>query len=87
MAGEGRELDMGTAMNATPEDSDAACFAGAMNITAEAKANRAVRTNLTDAGLQPYPFQWWHFSLGDRYWALMQGQPAAQYGPTTWPRN
>ncbi|MBK6044636.1 M15 family metallopeptidase [Streptomyces sp. MBT55] len=85
---DGRELDMGTAMNATPEDSDGACFADATNIPAAAKANRAVLTTaLTDAGLQPYPFEWWHLSLGDRYRALMQGQPAALYGPTTWPRN
>ncbi|MGW8490277.1 M15 family metallopeptidase [Streptomyces sp. NPDC055886] len=57
-------------------------------MTAEAKANRAVLTTvLTDAGLQPHPFEWWHFSPGDRYWALMQGQPAALYGPTAWPRN
>ncbi|MFI1784556.1 M15 family metallopeptidase [Streptomyces rubiginosohelvolus] len=88
VAAEGRELDMGTAMKATPEDSDAPCFAGATNITAEAKANRAVLTTaLTDAGLQPNPFEWWHFSLADRYGALMQGQPTALYGPTTWPRN
>ncbi|MET8838858.1 hypothetical protein ABZW67_01990 [Streptomyces rubiginosohelvolus] len=44
-------------------------------------------TVLTDAGLQPNRFEWWHFSLGDRYGALMQGQPAALYGPTTWPWN
>ncbi|WP_098011699.1 M15 family metallopeptidase [Streptomyces sp. sk226] len=82
----GRELDMGTAMNATPQDSDGACFADATNIPAVAKANRAVLTTaMTDAGLQPYPFEWWHFSLGDRYWALMQSRPAALYGATAWP--
>ncbi|MFJ7416232.1 M15 family metallopeptidase [Streptomyces sp. NPDC098077] len=83
---DGRELDMGTAINTTPEDSDGACFADAANITASAKANRAVLTTaMAAAGLQVYPFEWWHFSLGDRYWALMQGRPAALYGPTAWP--
>ncbi|MFI8195247.1 M15 family metallopeptidase [Streptomyces sp. NPDC085942] len=58
---DGRELDMGTAMNATPEDNDGACFAGATNLAAAAKANRPVLTTaMTDAGLQPYPFEWWH---------------------------
>jgi D-alanyl-D-alanine dipeptidase len=27
--------------------------------------------------------EWWHWSYGDRYWALTTGAPAAQYGPTT----
>jgi zinc D-Ala-D-Ala dipeptidase len=27
--------------------------------------------------------KWWHRSDGDRYWALITGAPAAQYGPTT----
>lgn len=81
----GRELDMGTALNANPEDSEGACFAGATNITASAKANRAVLTTaMAVAGLQVYPFEWWHFSLGDRYWALMHEQPAALYGPMPW---
>jgi D-alanyl-D-alanine dipeptidase len=28
-----------------------------------------------------YPTEWWHWSYGDRYWALMTGAPAALYGP------
>jgi D-alanyl-D-alanine dipeptidase len=27
------------------------------------------------------PTEWWHWSYGDRYWALMTGAPAALYGP------
>jgi D-alanyl-D-alanine dipeptidase len=26
-----------------------------------------------------YPTEWWHWSYGDRYWALMTGAPAARY--------
>ncbi|MYT82412.1 D-alanyl-D-alanine dipeptidase [Streptomyces sp. MnatMP-M77] len=82
----GRELDMGTAINANPEDSDGACFTAATNISRTARANRAILTTAVHtAGLQVYSFEWWHFSLGDRYWALIQGQPAALYGPTGWP--
>ncbi len=27
------------------------------------------------------PTEWWHWSYGDRYWALVTGAPAALYGP------
>ncbi|MFI6544439.1 M15 family metallopeptidase [Streptomyces prunicolor] len=79
---DGRELDMGTPMNANPEQSDGACYTGADNITAEAAAHRAVLGKaLGTAGLVNYPTEWWHWSYGDRYWALMSGAPAALYGP------
>jgi D-alanyl-D-alanine dipeptidase len=36
---------------------------------------------LTGVGLVNYPERWWHWSYGDRYWALVTGAPAALYGP------
>ncbi|MFD5405514.1 M15 family metallopeptidase [Streptomyces griseorubiginosus] len=82
VSADGRELDLGTALNANPEESDGACYTGAGNITEEAKANRAVLGEaLTAAGLVNYPTEWWHWSYGDRYWALETGAPAALYGP------
>jgi D-alanyl-D-alanine dipeptidase len=79
---DGRELDLGTAMNANPEESDGACYTGAGNISEEARANRAVLGGaLSAAGLVNYPTEWWHWSYGDRYWALETGAPAALYGP------
>ena len=36
---------------------------------------------LRGAGLVNYPTEWWHWSYGDRYWALVSGAPAAMYGP------
>jgi len=36
---------------------------------------------LGGAGLVNYPTEWWHWSYGDRYWALMTGAPAALHGP------
>ncbi|MFJ5303108.1 M15 family metallopeptidase [Streptomyces sp. NPDC088350] len=78
----GRELDMGTPMNANPEQSDGACYTDADNITAEARAHRAVLGKALGAvGLVNYPTEWWHWSYGDRYWALATGAPAALYGP------
>ncbi|MER5452848.1 M15 family metallopeptidase [Streptomyces sp. NPDC002764] len=79
---DGRELDLGTPMNASPEQSDGACYTGAGNIGAEARTHRAVLGEaLGAAGLVNYPTEWWHWSYGDRYWALATGAPAALYGP------
>ncbi|MEU6820746.1 M15 family metallopeptidase [Streptomyces atriruber] len=79
---EGRELDLGTRMNADPEESAGACYTGAANISAEARAHRTILgTALTGAGLVNYPTEWWHWSYGDRYWALASGAPSALYGP------
>ncbi|MGY6020123.1 M15 family metallopeptidase [Streptomyces spinosirectus] len=78
----GRELDLGTPMNADPERSDGACYTDAANISAGARANRELLGRvLGAAGLVNYPTEWWHWSYGDRYWALMTGAPAALYGP------
>jgi D-alanyl-D-alanine dipeptidase len=40
---------------------------------------------LATAGLINYRTEWWHWSYGDRYWALMTNQPAALYGPRSLP--
>ncbi|MFB7337110.1 M15 family metallopeptidase [Streptomyces adustus] len=78
----GRELDMGTRMNATPEESAGACYTQADNISYQACSNRDILgTALIAAGLVNYPTEWWHWSYGDRYWALMTGADAAHYGP------
>ena len=79
---EGRQLDMGTPIDASPEESDGACYFHADNITADARVNRELlATALAGAGLVNYPTEWWHWSYGDRYWALMTGQPHAVFGP------
>ncbi|GLW08532.1 D-alanyl-D-alanine dipeptidase [Microtetraspora sp. NBRC 13810] len=83
---EPRELDMGTAVNANPEESDGACYTGAPNISAEARSNRKILGDaLAAAGLVNYPTEWWHWSYGDRYWAMTTGVGAALYGPFAQP--
>ncbi|MEU0844780.1 M15 family metallopeptidase [Streptomyces sp. NPDC005962] len=85
---DGRELDMGTPWDATPEESARACYTEAANIPAEARARRdALVAALTSAGLVNYPTEWWHWSYGDRYWALHTGAPAALYGPRPLPQT
>ncbi|WP_371675068.1 M15 family metallopeptidase [Streptomyces sp. NBC_01276] len=79
---DGRELDLGTRMNASPEESGGACYTDAPGITAAARARRAtLGAALSDAGLVNYPTEWWHWSYGDRYWALATGAVSAPYGP------
>ncbi|WP_413758488.1 M15 family metallopeptidase [Streptomyces sp. MMBL 11-3] len=78
----GNELDLGTPMNATPEESSGACYTDAFNIDGEARALRGVlKSVLVAAGLVNYPTEWWHWSYGDRYWALATGAENAVYGP------
>ncbi|GAA3488172.1 M15 family metallopeptidase [Streptomyces cremeus] len=78
----GVELDMGTPMNASPEQSGGACYTEGPGVGAAARANRAVLGAALDAaGLVNYPTEWWHWSYGDRYWALARGERAALYGP------
>ncbi|MFJ6650996.1 M15 family metallopeptidase [Streptomyces sp. NPDC091290] len=79
---DGNELDLGTRMNADPEESEGACYTHAANISEEARVNRKLLgTALTAAGLVNYPTEWWHWSFGDRYWALATGEAAALYSP------
>jgi D-alanyl-D-alanine dipeptidase len=80
--GSGVPLDLGTPIDATPEDSDGACWFAARNISRAARHNRSLLAEaLTAAGLVNYPTEWWHWSFGDRYWALTTGADAALYGP------
>jgi len=81
---DGVELDLGTSIDATPEESDGACYFAADAISAAARAHRDLLAEvLGAAGLVNYPTEWWHWSYGDRYWALVTGAPAALYGPVT----
>lgn len=79
---DGDLLDMGTRINATPEESAGACYLDADNITSEAKRNRAALASaMRTAGFAAYPPEWWHWSFGDRYWAFSNRRTAALYGP------
>jgi D-alanyl-D-alanine dipeptidase len=78
----GEELDLGTPIDATPEESDGRCYFSAAGIGADAHAHRDLLASvLTRQGLVNYPTEWWHWSFGDRYWALLTGARHALYGP------
>lgn len=83
MDADGRELDLGTPVNATPEESAGACYTDAAGISAQAHAHREILGRaLMAVGLVDYPTEWWHWSFGDRYWALATGTASACYGPS-----
>ena len=78
----GEEVDMGTPIDATPEQSGGACYFASTDISRFARSHRRLLgTVLTWSGFVNYPTEWWHWSYGDRYWALLTGAAAATYGP------
>lgn len=80
---DGRELDLGTPMNATPEESAGACYTDAAGISEQARTHREILEHvLTAVGLVSYPTEWWHWSFGDCCWALATGAASACYGPS-----
>lgn len=79
---DGNELDMGTPINASPEESDGRCYTDADVLSPQAAEHRTILVDaMHSAGFVNYPTEWWHFSYGDRYWALITKRSAALYGP------
>lgn len=76
----GQALDMGTAFDdaGDPERARTDC----PDIARQARRHRRLLVDAMAAqGFVNYPYEWWHFSYGDRYWAFVAGQAAAIYGP------
>lgn len=79
---QGVELDLGTVYDAAPGDSDNACYTDAPNISEEASFHRALlKTAMAAESFVNYPFEWWHWSCGDKYWAYGSAAEHAVYGP------
>ncbi|MEV0385198.1 M15 family metallopeptidase [Nonomuraea sp. NPDC050643] len=82
---DGAELDMGTPVNAGPEESDGACYTHHPSLDGTVRANRGLLSDaMTAAGFVNYPTEWWHWSRGDRYWAFTAGAAAAHYAHVDW---
>ncbi|MEW1656004.1 M15 family metallopeptidase [Streptomyces sp. NPDC093707] len=78
----GVELDMGCPVNGHRTGAERLCPLHAPDLSDTAQRNRTLLARaLTDAGFVNYPSEWWHWSYGDRYWALLTGAAAAVYGP------
>ncbi|MCE4944129.1 dipeptidase [Streptomyces albulus] len=78
----GRALDMGGAVNGHRTGDEERCPFDAPGLPARARHHRALLGRaLGGAGFVNYPSEWWHWSYGDRYWALLTGARCAVYGP------
>jgi zinc D-Ala-D-Ala dipeptidase len=79
---DGAELDMGTAVNGHRTGQEERCPLDAPGLSALARRNRDLLSRVMGgAGFINYPTEWWHWSYGDRYWALMTNAGSAIYGP------
>jgi D-alanyl-D-alanine dipeptidase len=79
---EGVELDMGGAVNGHRTGDERYCPLDAPGLSDRARRNRDLLTRaMGDAGFVNYPTEWWHWSYGDRYWALIAKAESAVYGP------
>jgi zinc D-Ala-D-Ala dipeptidase len=62
-------------------------------LTQEQTANRELlKKAMESAGFVNYPYEWWHWSYGDKYWAYILGQRTntsvtAIYGPVDPPQT
>lgn len=84
---QGRELDMGTRVNASPEESGGASYTDAPGLSERAWTNQAILAAARSAaGLINYPTEW-NWSFDDRYWALQTRQRAVLYGPVELPQQ
>lgn len=73
----GEPLDMGTQM----QEFCAKTETDSSLISKEQKENRAVlKTALEMQGLVNYPPEWWHYSYGDRLWAILTNHHRTHYG-------
>lgn len=78
----GRELDLGCAYDEDETASKGACFSSFDDLGSVAREYRSVLFHaLEGAGFVNYPFEWWHWSYGDRYWAVTMQETHALYGP------
>ncbi len=79
---EGQLLDMGLPLDQWPQDSGARLSQTASTyVSKEAKENRQIMSKaLLEVGFINYPYEYWHWSYGDRYWAYHVNAPYALYG-------
>jgi D-alanyl-D-alanine dipeptidase len=67
---DGTEVNMGSVIDDTSEHGKEYNKTYSNIISAEGKQNRHLLIDvLSSQDFQNYPFEWWHWSYGDRYWA------------------
>jgi D-alanyl-D-alanine dipeptidase len=83
----GAPLPMGSAIDAYPPHCLPSFYAACRDGEESAFHNnrRLLRDAMSSAGFYRLPQEWWHFSYGDRAWAVLKalddgGTPEAVYG-------
>ncbi len=77
---DGTTVDMGSNFNADPSDSLNTCYFDAPHISSECRKLRNILKECMDgADFVNYPTEWWHWSHGDKYWALLRGKRESKY--------
>jgi len=72
------ELDMGCEMQAF---CDTTKTLSTLITESQAKNRRILCEALQHQGVINYPSEWWHFSYGDRLWAILTGRQKTLYAP------
>ncbi|WP_035478745.1 M15 family metallopeptidase [Aliagarivorans marinus] len=77
----GQVLDFGMEIKQWSEVPPSLCETQATGLSATAQHNRAMLCSvMSKVGFVNYHREWWHFSYGDQYWALLAGYSYAVYG-------
>jgi D-alanyl-D-alanine dipeptidase len=77
-------LNLGTLFDAIPYETDNVTFFDATNIFLDAIQNRQILAHaLQSVGFVYYFTEWWHWSYGDKYWAVMKSIDEALYNHVT----
>lgn len=77
----GNELDLGCEYDEDEYHSEGRCLSFATNLSPAATLHRQyLFAVLLEQGFVNYPFEWWHWSYGDKYWAALHGAAHACYG-------
>jgi zinc D-Ala-D-Ala dipeptidase len=76
----GEVVDMGSNFKADPADSQNTCYFDAQNISTECRKYRnLLKECMESVDFVNYPTEWWHWSHGDKYWALLTGRSESKY--------
>lgn len=76
----GNPLDMGTEYDADPYITGNATYTSTASIGEIPSLNRKILISaMNGVGFVNYPTEWWHWSFGDKYWAVVTGHPHALF--------
>jgi D-alanyl-D-alanine dipeptidase len=76
----GIELALGTDYDSFADAAHVATLESDASAPKARDLRRLLSTVLRGAGFAPYPFEWWHWSYGDQWWAAEYGHDVSLFG-------